>query len=1169
MAAALFLADFATQAIVQDLRFLKQKPLEGTALEYLLRLADIKPTPPPIRSSEVERFSTLEADPSQERAVLRARTVPGLVLQGPPGTGKSQTIVNVVADCLGRGETVLVVCEKQAALEVVHKRLAAEGLDHRVFSIENTVSDRAKVLKALQAQVPEVLQRGPRQSMASHGKRRELAAQIDQTEADLDAYHEAVYKTHPRLGYSYRDVLARINADAAPANELNAPHLRSVLGPLDPGRLKTVIGECAGLLDTWIDGNVDASPLAMFAPFPVDAGLSARIAQDWDRWRNRETEHAEAIAAYRAADTGGEALVVSDPKPMTEWLQMHGSASLAVAPHLFALATKWQPLFSARGAYRGVGVEQRAALGTLLDRLRSLSPTSLTAIFGAHLKKFDNSALERLAQTARYFRPFPSFLAKLNPLRLAVRRATRAELRKLGLAHDDESCAAFAEAARLERETRKTACDLRDVLRVLGFSKNFDNADLAMLINAAEMLARDLARFAEFADRLDACPLIAAAWNAAIGTGQQAREKSPLTAFARFLRTLTLAKSVAEARVAALTAFTSLEPHLTPDTAADCRRDITADAPGRLPLADIAAALPSLVAYQTFRLRIRTLSAEAQSVFLGLGDCSLPLRSLDPSARREAMAGLLRCEAARHWQREIETASPELLQRREQLDERVKRLAALDERMRDANRKVLGDVDAALLSDEQAWSRIWALKGTNSKRLRQVADLGRNLGLFKLRPVWLVNPDVVSRMFPLDPGLFDVVVFDEASQMRVANAVPALFRARRCVVSGDDKQLPPTNFFGSRLESDEDDADDDDWIDTADTGDAEAERAEQQRRQTNENRRHIKECEDLLALSRGLLPQANLDIHYRSTYRELIAFSNAAFYGGRLNIPVRRPLTDVARFKPIEVRRIDGTYRGQTNPEEAVAVVDFLSSLWRERTAPPTVGVVTFNMKQADLINDEIAKRADADRAFGRAHERESSRKDRDEDVGFFVKNLENVQGDERDWIVFSTTFGHDEAGVFKRTFGALGQQGGERRLNVAATRAKEKVLLFTSMPTAKVSTLFEERREPTLTRDYLQVYLRYCELTDAGEFEAASAALNAFPRAEPRGEPGDFCEADALVGDALGLLQANGFNASLMPADDAFAVDIAVTHGTTGLYTLGVEFDATAPSVARKRPRS
>ena len=112
------------------------------------------------------------------------------------------------------------------------------------------------------------------------------------------------------------------------------------------------------------------------------------------------------------------------------------------------------------------------------------------------------------------------------------------------------------------------------------------------------------------------------------------------------------------------------------------------------------------------------------------------------------------------------------------------------------------------------------------------------------------------------------------------------------------------------------------------------------------------------------------------------------------------------------------------------------AEVWARDENPPTVGVVTFNMKQAELISSRLDAKGDQDRAFGKALIRERTRKAQGEDVGFFVKNLENVQGDERDWIVFSTTFGRDEEGVFRRSFGALNQQGGERRLNVAVTRA-------------------------------------------------------------------------------------------------------------------------------------
>jgi hypothetical protein len=487
--------------------------------------------------------------------------------------------------------------------------------------------------------------------------------------------------------------------------------------------------------------------------------------------------------------------------------------------------------------------------------------------------------------------------------------------------------------------------------------------------------------------------------------------------------------------------------------------------------------------------------------------------------------------------------------------------------MRRANGSLLGGIEVSGIGNLQAWSRIWPITGANSLRLRQFMEHAHPLGLLKVRPVWLVNPDVVSRIFPLKPGFFDVVIFDEASQMRVENAVPAFFRAKRAVISGDSKQLPPSNFFSTRIESEEDEQDDD-WLDAAELEDAEAEAAETCSRRTSANRRHVKDCADVLALAEGVLPIAGLDIHYRSAYRELIAFSNAAYYDNRLNVPVRRPRDEVARFKPIEVRRVDGTYRAQTNPEEALTVVALLDQLWRKDGMPPTVGVVTFNLKQAELITAHLDRYAAANPAFRAAYERELGRTADGENVGFFIRNLESVQGDERDWIIFSTTFGRDSAGVFRRSFGVLGQSGGERRLNVAVTRAKEKVIIVTSMPTDKISTFLGGRRPPHLARDYLQAYLRYAENIDAGNFDSAAALLRGFA-IEPPPPPGPQ-GASVMVSQAFETLRTAGFDAELMPViDDAFAVDIAVKHNGTGIYKLGVEFDAPRhPLLASARAR-
>ena len=241
--------------------------------------------------------------------------------------------------------------------------------------------------------------------------------------------------------------------------------------------------------------------------------------------------------------------------------------------------------------------------------------------------------------------------------------------------------------------------------------------------------------------------------------------------------------------------------------------------------------------------------------------------------------------------------------------------------------------------------------------------------------------------------------------------------------------MPPTAFFSSRVESDEAELFD---------GEAPDEDADEEQREAYEdtwNRREIKDCPDLLQLARNALPSTTLQIHYRSAYRELIGFSNASFYGNRLSVPVRHPQANILRIKPLELIQVNGLYQNQSNEREAERVVDYLAELWRQPyAARPSVGVVTFNRKQADLIEERLELRAEQDETFRAAYSEERERSEDGEDMGVFVKNVENVQGDERDVIVFSSTFGRNGQGSFRRNFGVLGQTGGERRLNVAVT---------------------------------------------------------------------------------------------------------------------------------------
>jgi superfamily I DNA and/or RNA helicase len=277
----------------------------------------------------------------------------------------------------------------------------------------------------------------------------------------------------------------------------------------------------------------------------------------------------------------------------------------------------------------------------------------------------------------------------------------------------------------------------------------------------------------------------------------------------------------------------------------------------------------------------------------------------------------------------------------------------------------------------------------------------------------------------------------------------------------------------------------------------------------------------------------------------------------------------VRRAKPIEVIRVDGVYQGQTNADEAAAVVETLTGLWSVPPEDrPSVGVVSFNRKQADLIEDAIEKRATEDASFLGALQRERERQQAGEDMGFFVKNVENVQGDERDVIIFSTTFGRDARGTFKRFFGVLGQAGGERRLNVAVTRARTKVVLLTSMPLKDVSDWLAAGRIPDKPRDYLQAYLDYASKVSAGDVETARLGQARLGQEVRRAWEDDDIQ-DGLTASIAAFIRDMGYEPVTARDSDAFRLDFAIENPKTGLFAIGIECDGPRhPLLARARAR-
>jgi len=246
----------------------------------------------------------------------------------------------------------------------------------------------------------------------------------------------------------------------------------------------------------------------------------------------------------------------------------------------------------------------------------------------------------------------------------------------------------------------------------------------------------------------------------------------------------------------------------------------------------------------------------------------------------------------------------------------------------------------------------------------------------------------------------------------------------------------------------------------------------------------------------------------------------------------------------------------QTNPEEARKVVDLLASLWLEGPIdPPSVGVVTFNLRQAELIEELLEERAEADEAFRLAYAHEQSRTDRGEDMSVFVKNVENVQGDERDLIIFSTTFGPTDKGLFRRNFGALGQKGGERRLNVAVTRARRKVVIVSSMPIDDVSDMLRTRRKPETPRDYLQAYLQYARLASDGHLNEARTLAGRLVTSGKATETAASSD-DGFLDSVASFIRSLGYEPVNTANDPILGVDFSIADPVTGSFGVGIECD-------------
>ena len=461
-------------------------------------------------------------------------------------------------------------------------------------------------------------------------------------------------------------------------------------------------------------------------------------------------------------------------------------------------------------------------------------------------------------------------------------------------------------------------------------------------------------------------------------------------------------------------------------------------------------------------------------------------------------------------------------------EQRVAEFRALDRRVLAENRAAVvrrvRDRVQARLREPEAAAALPFLRGQIARQ-RGLSPLRTTLSrsyaaVRAIKPVLMMSPLTVAQLLDGRTAAFDLVIFDEASQLPAEDAVGAIARGRQLVVVGDPKQLPPTNFFSVMSGT------------TAAPVDADGVPL-------------FEDSESILEEFMGSgAPMTRLRWHYRSTHESLISFSNVSFYDSDL---FTFPSVDVdAHGEGLTFEHVhDGVYEGKgLNPVEARRVADAVVRHAREHP-DLSLGVGTFNLRQQIAIQDELEARRREDPSLEPFFARDRAEP-------FFVKNLENIQGDERDVIFLSVTYARDASGVLRHNFGPLNGENGWRRLNVLTTRARRRMRVFSSMKGDDINPAQAASQGPQLLRDFL-AYAEHGRL-DSPVVSAAAATESPFER------------------EVYAELTRRGVRLQPQVGVAGYRIDFGVTDDALpGRYLCGIECDGAsyhASETARDRDR-
>ena len=1153
-------------------------------------------------------YQIVDADSSQQDAVQLAKKGVSFVLQGPPGTGKSQTITNIIAECLADDKKVLFVSEKMAALEVVHKRLSAAKLTDFCLTLHSHKANKKEVLEQLSKvltisrnkanirdeafQKLDLLQED-KEKLNAYAHQIHVVIQpfgksiyqVNGCLANLETYDNVVFdipdiasidmkmfNKYINLLTLYTNTIREMSEDyhMNPWNDANIPgvtneiihdigaYLSKMLSKLRvfSGIVKDAITNLKiSHVVTYIGVNEICDILDIASKStkaPVDWITHDDITSLWDEVDIYDTLKLTYINEQVILKEISEELLknasyltLMDPNTLLSSEELNNQIqylSKIISDNVCLESMKNGEYEKAKFLYEDV----RAKIVKILEIRSTLLDTYEREIFTIDHKQM----LQRFK--IDYKSIFRIFKKQYKTDKRTIKYLLRNELKKF---KDQDIITTLKRLSEIDEITYAISEQKMLLDRYFGSLFDGEKTDFDTLLkhlNTYDLITKSIEKLSYMQNLISKIESadsqlkrhfyylysgISTDWQSVIQSLNWARD------FKTMVNKYDINSEFIEYACTSASKIRECKVYLDNINTAKINFDIEFN--WYLNLFDNKEEIKSMLLDKLYNRvdsglnKINLLEewvdfrvARINCINAGLGDC---IDKIDKdNIKSNQIIPVFKKRFYRLWLDKVLVKYPAVLDFRRRIQENtIEEFVNLDKMQFEiAKARILKKLIDNLPSFYQPTKGIDELsilkrELNKQRKIMPIRRLFREIPnlLLTLKPCLMMSPLSVSLFLEADSYKFDTVIFDEASQVCTENAIGAISRGKQVIIAGDSKQLPPTNFFNSTTTDDNFDNTDDEEEDD-----------------------DINAYESILDEA-GLLPERTLLWHYRSKHEELIAFSNAKIYRNNL---ITFP-ANVTRGEDKGVEYIyvsEGFYdRGgkRGNVIEAEHIVDLVFDHFKKFPGR-SLGVIAFGEVQQQAIETAI---------------RQSRKKELDYEVffdeskeeAFFVKNLENVQGDERDTIIFSIGYAKDINGKFAMNFGPLSKGGGERRLNVAITRAKYNVKLVGSILPTDIDLERISSEGPKLLRAYIDYAL------NGPSILANEVKIN------------DTLEYDSPFEEAVyKYLENRGYQLCTQVGCSGYRIDIGVKHPTiSGQFVLGVECDGTtyhSARTARERDR-